>query len=250
MKELQRILSLVRRGCDDYGMIRSGDRIAVGVSAGKDSLTLLTALAALRRFYPEPFDLVALTVDMGFPGVDFTPVSDYCRTLGVPYRVIRTDIAEIVFDIRRESNPCSLCAKMRRGALHEAAKAEGCNRLALGHHQDDAVETFLLNLFYTGQLGCFSPVTYLPERDLTLIRPMIYTRERDIRAYLRHADLPVLPSPCPEDRHTEREHVKEWLDVWEREHRGVRHRIFGAITRAGIDGFHPRGTPPAQQKDT
>ncbi|MBR6052966.1 MAG: tRNA 2-thiocytidine(32) synthetase TtcA, partial [Clostridia bacterium] len=156
---MQRILSFVRRAVDDYGMIRPGDKIAVGISGGKDSLTLLAALSALRRFYPARFDLVGITVDMGFDGVDLSPIEEFCRALDVPFFVEKTEIAKVIFDIRKESNPCSLCAKMRRGALHSRAKAEGCNKIALGHHFDDAVETFLLNLFHEGRLGCFSPVT-------------------------------------------------------------------------------------------
>ena len=239
MNELQRILSFVRRAVDDYGMIDEGDRIAVGISGGKDSLTLLAALAALRRFYPAKFDLVAVTVDMGFPGVDWTPVADFCRALDVPYVIEQTDIAKVIFEIRKETNPCSLCAKMRRGALHARAKAEGCNKVALGHHFDDAVETFMLNLFHEGRLGCFSPVTYLSRRDLTLIRPLLYAQEKDVRYYVRHADptLPVMKSPCPEDEATERETMKTMLRNLEKQYPGLRHRVFGALCKGGIDGF-------------
>ena len=239
MNELQRILSFVRRAVDDYGMIAPGDKIAVGISGGKDSLTILAALAALRRFYPAPFDLVALTVDMGFPGVDWTPVAEFCRTLDVPYVIEQTEIAKVIFEIRRETNPCSLCAKMRRGALHARAKAEGCNKIALGHHFDDAVETFMLNLFHEGRLGCFSPVTYLSRRDLTLIRPLLYAQEKDVRYYVKHADpsLPVMKSPCPEDGETERETMKVMLRDLERKYPGLRHRIFGALCKGNVDGF-------------
>ena len=239
MNELQRILSFVRRAVDDYGMIAPGDKIAVGISGGKDSLTTLAALAALRRFYPAKFDLVALTVDMGFPGVDWTPVAEFCRALDVPYVIEQTEIAKVIFEIRRETNPCSLCAKMRRGALHARAKAEGCNKIALGHHFDDAVETFMLNLFHEGRLGCFSPVTYLSRRDLTLIRPLLYAQEKDVRYYVKHADppLPVLKSPCPEDGETERETMKIMLRDLERKYPGLRHRIFGALCKGEIDGF-------------
>lgn len=239
MNELQRILGFMRRAVDDYKMISDGDRIAVGISGGKDSLTLLAGLAALRRFYPARFDLVAVTVDMGFEGVDFTPISEFCRALDVRYVVEKTDIAKVIFEIRRESNPCSLCAKMRRGALHARAKAEGCNKIALGHHFDDAVETFMLNLFHEGRLGCFSPVTYLSRRNLTLIRPLLYAQEKDVRYYVKHADppLPVAASPCPEDGETERETMKGLLRDLERKYPGLRHRIFGAICKGGIDGF-------------
>ena len=239
MNELQRILSFVRRAVDDYGMIADGDKIAVGISGGKDSLTLLASLAALRRFYPAKFDLVALTVDMGFEGVDLSPIATFCQALDVPFIVEKTDIAKVIFEIRKESNPCSLCAKMRRGALHARAKAEGCNKIALGHHFDDAVETFMLNLFHEGRLGCFSPVTYLSRRDLTLIRPLLYAQEKDVRYYVKHADpsLPVMKSPCPEDGETERETMKVMLRDLERKYPGLRHRIFGALCKGNVDGF-------------
>ncbi|MBR4769438.1 MAG: tRNA 2-thiocytidine(32) synthetase TtcA [Clostridia bacterium] len=239
MNELQRILSFVRRAVDDYGMIAEGDKIAVGISGGKDSLTLLASLAALRRFYPAKYELVALTVDMGFEGVDLSPIATFCQALDVPFIVEKTDIAKVIFEIRKESNPCSLCAKMRRGALHARAKAEGCNKIALGHHFDDAVETFMLNLFHEGRLGCFSPVTYLSRRDLTLIRPLLYAQEKDVRYYVKHADpsLPVMKSPCPEDGETERETMKTMLRDLERKYPGLRHRIFGALCKGNLDGF-------------
>ncbi len=244
MKEIQRILSFVRRAVDDYNMIKPGDRIAVGISAGKDSLTLLTALAELRRFYPVPYELMGITVDMGFPDSDFSTVEAYCRTLDVPYTVVKTDIAKIVFDIRKESNPCSLCAKMRRGILHSTAKENGCRSVALGHHFDDVVDTFMMNLFFEGRIGCFSPVTYLSRSDITLIRPLLYTQEKDIRYYVRHTTLPILASPCPENHNTERENMKILLEKLERDNPGLRHRLFGAICRGEVDGFHSAGKGP------
>ncbi len=253
MKELQRILSFVRRAVDDYSMIEDGDRIAVGVSAGKDSLTLLAALAALRRFYPKPFSLVALTVDMGFPEADFSPIADFCRELCVPYKAIKTDIAEIIFHVRKEPNPCSLCAKMRRGILHSTAKEMGCNKVALGHHFDDVVDTFMMNLFFEGRLGCFSPVTYLSNTDITLIRPLIYAQEKDVLYFTRKTTLPIQKSPCPEDHNTERENMKQLLASLEKDNPGLRHRIFGAITRGELDGFRPtenskkRRRPPYEE---
>ena len=241
MNELQRILSFTRRAVDDYGMIEAGDKIAVGISGGKDSLTLLAALAGLRRFYPKPFEIVAVTVDMGFPNADFSAIRGYCASLGVEYHILPTDIAKIIFEVRREPNPCSLCSKMRRGSLHAAAKELGCNKLALGHHFDDAVETFMLNLFYEGRLGCFSPVTYLSRSDLTLIRPLLYAQEKDVAHYARHAEppLPVMESPCPADKKTEREAMKTLLHSLEKSNKGLRHRIFGAICRSELDGFRP-----------
>ena len=245
MNEIQRILSFVRRAVDDYRMIAPGDKIAVGVSAGKDSLTLLTALAELRRFYPVPFEVCGITVDMGFPEADFSPVQTYCDRLGVEYRVVKTDIAEVVFQIRKEPNPCSLCAKMRRGTLHSAAKEMGCRKVALGHHFDDVVDTFMMNLFFEGRLGCFSPVTYLSQSDLYLIRPLLYAQEKDVLYYVRHTELPILESPCPENHHTERENMKNLLKELERNNEGLRHRIFGAICKGEIDGFH---LPEKQQR--
>lgn len=239
MDHKKHILSYTRRAVDDYGMIRPGDKIAVGVSAGKDSLTLLCALAWLRRFYPTPFELIAITVDMGFEGgTDFSPIARLCEQLDVPYKIVPSDIAKIIFDIRKEPNPCSLCAKLRRGALNNAAKAEGCTTVALGHHFDDAVETFMLNLFFEGRLGCFRPVTYLSRVDLRVIRPLLYAPEKEVRAFAKEEDLPVVPSSCPANENTERESMKQLLAQLERENKGLRYRIFGAMQRAELDGFH------------
>ncbi len=237
MKEIKRILSFTRRAVDDYEMIEDGDRIAVGVSGGKDSLTLLFALSELRRFYPKKFELVAISVDMGFEGMDFSPIAELCKELDVPYVITETQIAKIIFDVRKEKNPCSLCAKMRRGALHDECKRQGCNKLALGHHFDDVVDTFMLNLFYEGRLGSFSPVTYLSRKDLTMIRPLIYAEEKDVRYFVNRHPLPVIESPCPADKNTERESMKQLLIGLERNNKGLRHRIFGALQKAGIDGY-------------
>ena len=237
MENIKRILSYVRRGVDDYQMIEDGDKIAVGVSAGKDSLTLLCALAELRRFYPKKFELSAITVDMGFEGSDFSSIKELCEELDVPYHIIPTQISTVIFDVRKEKNPCSLCAKMRRGALYGAARELGFNKVALGHHFDDVVETFMLNLFFEGRLGCFQPVTYLSNTGITLIRPMLYMPEKDVRYFASKADLPVVKSPCPADGNTEREEMKKLLASLEKENQGLRSRIFGAIQRGGIDGF-------------
>ena len=237
MEHIKRILSFTRRALDDYGMIAPGDKIAVGVSAGKDSLTLLCAMAELRRFYPIPFELVAVTIDMKSGESDFSAIRALCESLDVPYHVIPTEISHIIFDIRKEKNPCSLCAKMRRGALHNAAKDLGCNVVALGHHFDDAVETFMLNLFFEGRIGCFSPVSYLSRTDLRLIRPMIYMPEKDVRYFAKKAELPILPSTCPADGNTQREEMKKLLAELDRKHDGLRYRIFGAMQRGEIDGF-------------
>ena len=237
MEQIKRILSFTRRALDDYEMIRPGDRIAVGVSAGKDSLTLLCAMAELRRFYPIPFELMAVTIDMKAGESDFSAIRALCERLDVPYHVIPTEISHIIFDIRKEKNPCSLCAKMRRGVLHNAAKDLGCNVVALGHHFDDAVETFMLNLFFEGRIGCFSPVSYLSRTDLRLIRPMIYMPEKDVRYFAKKAELPILPSTCPADGNTQREEMKKLLAELDRKHDGLRYRIFGAMQRGEIDGF-------------
>lgn len=241
MENIKRTLSFTRRAIDDYKMIKKGDRVAVGVSGGKDSLTLLCALAELRRFYPEPFELCAITIDMGFEGGDFSAISALCESLDVPYHIVPTQIGKIIFDIRKEPNPCSLCAKMRRGALHSAAVELGCNSVALGHHFDDVVETFMLNLFFEGRIGCFQPVTYLSRRNINLIRPLIYMPEKDIRYFTSKANLPIIPSPCPANGNTEREEMKKLLASLERKNRGLRYRIFGAIQRGEVDGFREFG---------
>ena len=237
MEGMKRVLSFVRRAADDYEMIKDGDKVAVGVSAGKDSLTLLCALAELRRFYPNKFELCAVTVDMGFEGADFSAIQTLCDELGVEYHIVPTQISKIIFDVRKEKNPCSLCAKMRRGALYNYAREIGFTTVALGHHFDDVVETFMLNLFYEGRLGCFQPVTYLTNTGVTLIRPMIYMPEKDVRYFATKNELPVVKSPCPADGNTEREEMKKLLHSLEKQNKGLRYRIFGAIQRGEIDGF-------------
>ncbi len=242
MENMKRMLSYTRRGVDDYNMIEEGDKIAVGISGGKDSLALLCSLAYLRRFYPKKFELIAITIDMGFEGsMDFTPVKELCEKLDVPYYIIPTEISKIIFDVRKESNPCSLCAKMRRGALHNAAKELGCTSVALGHHFDDVVETFMLNLFFEGRLGCFSPVTYLSRVGIKLIRPMLYMPEKDVVEFAKKNELPVVESKCPADKNTEREEMKQLLRTLERQNKGLRYRIFGAICRGELDGFREIG---------
>lgn len=242
MENIKHILSCVRRAADDYQMIRDGDKIAVGVSAGKDSLTLLCALAELRRFYPHKFELVAITVDMGFEDpMDFSEISKLCEKLDVPYHIVKTQIAEVIFKVRKESSPCSLCAKMRRGALNNAAKELGCTTVALGHHFDDAVETFMLKLFYEGNIGCFQPVTWLSRIGIRVIRPMIYLSEKRVRNFASDVGLPVVKSHCPADGNTQREEMKLLLQSLERNNKGLRYRIFGAIQRGEIDGFKPAG---------
>ncbi len=234
---MKHMLSYVRRAVDDYKMIADGDRIAVGISGGKDSLVLLAALAGLRRFYPKRFELVAITVDIGLPGMDFSPIKAWCDSLNVPYVTVKTEIANVIFDIRQESNPCSLCAKMRRGALHAEAVAQGCNKVALGHHKDDAVETFMMNLAFEGRIGCFSPVTYLSNRRITLIRPLLYAEEGDVASLARRLQLPVVTSTCPEDHASERDRMKQLLRTLEQSYPHLRERIFHALCKGNIDGF-------------
>ncbi len=246
MKDLQKLLSRVRLAVEKYDMIAEGDRIAVGISGGKDSLALLCALAELRRFLPRHFELYAFTVDMGFdacekhpaPPNDYSQIEELCRRLCVPYFVKKTQLAHIIFDLRGESNPCSLCSRMRRGIIHDCAVEAGCNKVALGHHFNDTVETFMLNLFFEGRIGSFSPVTELSRKELFLIRPLVMTEEKEIKTFARKARLPVLESTCPEDKHTEREYIKEYLGDFDHLHRGLYRRIFGALERSGIDGWH------------
>lgn len=235
--KIRRLLSYTRRAVDEYNMIEEGDIIAVGISGGKDSIALLCALENLRRFYPKHFALCAVTVDMGFEGMDFSGVTAFCRKAGIPYRIVKTRLADLIFRERRESNPCSLCARMRRGILHDTVKEMGANKIALGHHFDDVVDTFMLNLFHEGRIGSFSPVTYLSRKEITMIRPLIYAPEKDIRYFVARNDLPIVESRCPEDKHTERETMKKMLDYLDRDYKGLKHRIFGAMQRAGIDGY-------------
>ena len=244
MNELKRMLSFVRRAVDDYEMINDGDVIGVGISGGKDSLALLETLAQMRRFYPKKYEVKAITVNMGFEGVDYSPIAALCERLGVEYRVADTDIAKIIFDVRKEPNPCSLCAKMRRGTLHATAQEMGCNKVALGHHFDDTVETFMMNLFFEGRLGCYSPVTYLSNRKITLIRPLIYATEKDVVYFANKRALPIVKNPCPEDHNTERENMKQLLASIERQNKGLRHRIFHAICKGELNGFKLNGRYP------
>lgn len=228
---MQHLMGLVRRCADDYQMIEAGDRIAVGVSGGKDSLTLLVLLAKLRSYYPKPFTLEAMTIDMGLGGMDFAPVEALCRSLEVPYSCIRTEIGPIIFEHRREKNPCSMCAKMRRGALNDALLSKGIRKIALGHHFDDAVETFLLSLLYEGRLSCFQPVTYLSRTGVTQIRPMLYVGEKAVAHFAQRMDLPVVPNTCPADKSTKRQEVKDLLAQLQKTYPDLKTKIFGAMQR-------------------
>lgn len=238
MNLFQKLLGYARRAIEDYSMIADGDSVAVGVSGGKDSLVLLKTLAKLRDFLPEQFKLYAITIDMGFPDTDFSEIAAFYESLNVPYSIVKTNIGEIVFDVRREPNPCSLCAKMRRGALHNEAKQLGCNKLALGHHNNDVVDTFMLNLIYGSRFATFQPVTYLSRKDITVIRPFIYAQEYEISSYAKEAGIPVMKSPCRADGGTERAEMKKLLSELGHQYHGIRKSIFSAIERAQIDGYH------------
>ena len=240
---LQQVLSYVRKAVDDYHMIADGDKIAVGISGGKDSLTLLYALHGLRRFYPQKFDIHAVTVDLGFGNLDLSRIESICADeLQIPYTIVKTDIADIIFDQRKESNPCSLCAKMRKGALNEAIKKEGCNKVAYAHHKDDVVETMLMSLIYEGRFHTFSPVTYLDRMALTVIRPLMYMNEADVIGFVNKNQVPVVKSPCPADGYTKREYVKQLLKKLNQENPGVKERMFTAIQDGGMTGWPPPDT--------
>jgi tRNA(Ile)-lysidine synthase TilS/MesJ len=234
---IERILSHTRKAVEEYNMIENGDKIAVGISGGKDSLTLLCALAKLKRVLGLDYDIVAITIDMGFEGSDFSPIQRLCDELEIEYRVVKTEIFEIIFNVRKEKSPCSLCAKLRRGALNEAAKRLGANKVALGHHFDDAVETFMLNLFYEGRIGCFSPVTYLDRKDITLIRPLLYAPENYISGFARRFELPIVQNRCPEDKRTKREYIKNLVWQLEKENPGFKTRLFTAMEGSKVGGF-------------
>ena len=235
--ELQRVLSLVRKAVDDYEMISDGDRIAVGISGGNDSLTLLKALSHLKKFYPKKFDLFAVTVDLGFNNLNLDKIKVFCKELDVEYIIVKTDIAQIVFEERKESNPCSLCAKMRKGALNNALKERIINKVAYAHHKDDVIDTMMMSLIYEGRFHTFSPVTYLDKTDLYVIRPLIYMNEADVIGFVNKYDIPVVKSPCPVDKTTKREYVKNLVKQINRENPGVKERMFTAIKDSNINGW-------------
>lgn len=238
--KLQRLLSLTRKAIDEFQMIEEGDRIAVGISGGKDSLTLLYALSGLQRFYPKPFTIEAITVNLGYESFDLTPIRALCAKLGVPYTVVDTEIAKIIFEDRKEDNPCSLCAKMRKGAFNEAAKKLGCNKIAYAHHKNDVVETFLMSLFLEGRIHTFLPVTHLDRMELTLIRPMIYVEEADVKGFMNRYQLPVVKNPCPADGYTQREYAKELVAKLNYDHPGSMERIFSAILNGNLRSWRDR----------
>ena len=246
---MKKILSLLRRCVEDYDMIQDGDRVAVGVSGGKDSLILLASLARLSRFYPKKFTVEAFTVDMGIEGMDLSPIQSFCDELGVPCHIIPTQINKVIFETRKEKNPCALCAKMRKGSLHEAILAEGFHKVALGHHYDDAVETFFLSLFYEGRLSCFHPVTYLDRADVTQIRPLLYVSESMVRDATKRLDLPVVHNPCPADGNTKRQEVKDLIAELEERYPKLKEYVFSSMQRLPLPNWAPmelKRRPPTE----
>lgn len=237
---MQKLLGLMRRCIDDYHMISPGDRIAVGISGGKDSLALLALLAQLREFFDKPFDLQAITIDMGL-GMDYTAIAKLCDEYAVPYSIVPTQIAPIIFEHRKEKNPCSMCAKMRRGALNQAALEHGCGKVALGHHYDDAVETFLMSLIFEGRISCFQPVTDLDRTGIVQIRPMLYIHEKTLARFTEHEALPVIQNRCPVDKATKREEIKQLIYSLSATYPDLKERIFGAMQRYPLTAWEPHG---------
>lgn len=237
---MQKVLGYMRKAIEEFDLIEDGDVIGVGVSGGKDSLILLKGLYLLKRFIGIDYKIIAITLDPQFNGVqgDYSSIQKLCDEMGIEYILKRTQIGQIVFDVRKEDHPCSLCARMRRGALHDTAKEAGCNKIALGHHRDDVVETFMMNLEIEGRIGCFSPKSYLSRKDITMIRPLVLAPEKAIRhAVNTSEDIKVVKSKCPADGHTKRQEMKEYLYEKERNDKGFKDRIFGALRRSGIDGW-------------
>ncbi len=236
---MQKHCGLMRAAIDKYNMIEEGDRIAVGVSGGKDSLALLYGLCNLRRYYPKKFELVALTADPCFEGkeADYSLIENYCKENNIEYIIRRTELAKVVFEDKKTESPCSLCAKMRRGILHNMAKEQGCNKLALGHHSDDAAETMLMNLFCGGSIACFRPVTYLSIKDITVIRPMIFCDESKITSLAERYGFPVVKSKCPMDKNTERERTGNLMKELSERYPDLKSKILGALERGSISGW-------------
>ena len=235
--KLQRLLSLIRQAVDQYEMIEEGDHIAIGISGGKDNLTLLWGLAHLQKFYPKHFSLSAITVDMGIDTMNLEPIKALCQEIQVPYEIVPTEIGKILFDIRKETNPCSLCAKLRKGALNNKALEMGCNKIAYAHHKDDLIETAMMSLLYEGRFYAFSPVTHLDRTDLTVIRPLMFVSEADVKGFRNKYQLPVCKNPCPMDGHTRREYVKNLIHTLNMENPGVKDRLFRAVIEGHIDGW-------------
>ena len=235
---MQKLMGLVRRCVEDYNMISPGDKVAVGVSGGKDSLVLLQLLAGLRQY--SDFELEAITIDMGL-GMDYSGVEEFCRKLEVPYTIVKTQIGPIIFDHRKEKNPCSMCSKMRRGALNQAILDRGIRKIALGHHYDDAVETFVMSLIYEGRISCFQPVTELDRMGVTQIRPMLYIHEKTVDNFAGRMNLPVVENRCPVDKSTKREEIKQLVFDLSKTYPDLKERIFGAMQRLPLPEWEPKG---------
>ncbi len=235
--KLQQLLSYIRRAVDDYEMIKEGDKIAVGLSGGKDSVALLIGLKALQRFYPQKFELEAITVSLGFENMNFDSMINLCRELNVNYTIENTDIGNIIFNERKEKNPCSLCSKMRKGSLNDSAKTLGCNKIALGHNKDDVMQTFFLSLFYEGRINTFSPITYLDRKDLYSIRPLIYVPEKEVKGFINKCNIEIVKNPCPANGNTKREDMKNFIYSLMKDYPNVDDKIFGAIQRSNLNGW-------------
>lgn len=235
--KLQRLLSYTRQAVDEYQMIQEGDKIAIGISGGKDSLTLLYALANLQKFYPKPFKLIAITVDLGYEGFDLSGIQRLCEELDVEYHIVSTKIGEMVSSDTVDGSACSLCARLRKGALNDAAKEFGCNKVAYGHHMDDVIETMMLSLIYEGRFCSFWPVTFLDKTELTVIRPLIYIPEADIKGFEHKYTLPITKNPCPIDGHTKREYIKSLIHQINLDNPGVKKRMFHAIKDGNLEGW-------------
>ena len=235
--KLQKLLSYVRRAVEDYHMIEEGDKIAVGISGGKDSICLLLALKNLQRFYPKHFELEAITVSLGLPGANYDDIQAFCDEIGIHYTLVHTDIGEIIFHERKEKNPCSLCAKMRKGALNDMAEQLGCNKVALGHNKDDVVETFFMSLFYEGRINCFAPVSFLDRKQIYSIRPLMYVPEPEIKGFIQKSGISIVKNTCLADGNTKRQETKELLQMLSGNYTNLQEKVFGAIQRSYLKGW-------------
>ena len=244
---MKKLLGNIRRIIDDYDMIQDNDRIAIGVSGGKDSVSTLILLNELSKFYPRHFTVTGIMLDMGFPGFDSMTIENFFKERSIEFHTVKTHIGEIVFDRRNEKNPCALCSNMKRGALHNASLELGINKLALGHHNDDAVETFIMNIIFEGRIGCFSPVTYLDRKNITVIRPMLYINEKEISSFVKRYDIPTISSSCPQDGISSREVIKQKIKEIEKEYPDIKQKITGAIQKSKTDGWNY--FPKSRKKD-